>query len=131
MHSGESVSSVRFSKNSKYILSSGRDSKVMLWELSTGEWGREGGREGEGGRERGGREGGRGEGGRERGGREGEKGGGGKGEGGIARCCGTIHRLVGGGREGRGKERGGGRWGEEREGEGEGQRRGVLYGAVL
>ena len=36
IHTNESVSSVRFSKNSKYILSSGRDSKAMLWELSTG-----------------------------------------------------------------------------------------------
>ena len=37
MHSDEAVSSVRFSKNSKYILSSGRDSKAVLWELATGE----------------------------------------------------------------------------------------------
>ena len=35
-HGGEIVSSVRFSKNSKYILSSGRDGVSALWELSTG-----------------------------------------------------------------------------------------------
>ena len=29
------VSSVRFSRNSKYVLSSGWDGKAMLWELST------------------------------------------------------------------------------------------------
>ena len=35
-HGGEIVSSVRFSKNSKYVLSSGRDGVSALWELSTG-----------------------------------------------------------------------------------------------
>ena len=37
-HGGEIVSSVRFSKNSKYILSSGRDGVSALWELSTGKY---------------------------------------------------------------------------------------------
>ena len=35
-HGGEIVSSVKFSKNAKYILSSGRDGLSTLWELSTG-----------------------------------------------------------------------------------------------
>lgn len=35
-HGGEIVSSVKFSKNSKYILSCGRDGVTDLWELSTG-----------------------------------------------------------------------------------------------
>ncbi|XP_062608775.1 cleavage stimulation factor subunit 1-like [Saccostrea cucullata] len=34
-HDGEEVCSVTFSRNSKYILSSGKDSLVKLWELST------------------------------------------------------------------------------------------------
>lgn len=35
-HNGEAVTSVRFSKNSKYVLSSGKDGNAALWELSTG-----------------------------------------------------------------------------------------------
>ena len=135
MHSGESVSSVRFSKNSKYILSSGRDSKVMLWELSTGEWGREGGREGEGGRERGGREGGRGEGGRERGGREGEGGREGRGRerGGRDSKMLWNYPQVSGGREGgKGEGEGGGKMGRREGGRGGGtEERGALWSCVV
>ena len=36
-HEGASVATVRFSKNTKYVLSSGRDSKARLWELSSGQ----------------------------------------------------------------------------------------------
>lgn len=35
-HDGAEVCSAIFSKNSKYILSSGKDSVVKLWEISTG-----------------------------------------------------------------------------------------------
>lgn len=35
-HGKEPVCSVRFSKNTKYILSAGKDSNAVLWELSTG-----------------------------------------------------------------------------------------------
>lgn len=35
-HDGAEVCSAVFSKNSKYILSSGKDSVVKLWEISTG-----------------------------------------------------------------------------------------------
>ena len=35
-HERAPVSSVMFSKNAKYVLSAGRDSKARLWELSTG-----------------------------------------------------------------------------------------------
>jgi len=38
-HDHAPVSSVMFSKNAKYVLSAGRDSKARLWELSTGTWG--------------------------------------------------------------------------------------------
>ena len=34
-HDGAGISSVVFSKNGKYVLSSGKDSMVKLWELST------------------------------------------------------------------------------------------------
>ncbi len=34
-HEGIEVSSVQFTRNGKYILSSGLDSLVKLWELST------------------------------------------------------------------------------------------------
>ena len=34
-HDGAEVASVRFSRNGKYILSSGKDSLIKLWEIST------------------------------------------------------------------------------------------------
>jgi cleavage stimulation factor subunit 1 len=34
-HDGSAISSVAFSRNGKYVLSSGKDSLVKLWELST------------------------------------------------------------------------------------------------
>ena len=34
-HDGVEVSSVRFTRNGKYVLSSGKDSLIKLWELST------------------------------------------------------------------------------------------------
>ena len=34
-HDGHEVCSVKFTRNGKYVLSSGKDSLVKLWELST------------------------------------------------------------------------------------------------
>ena len=34
-HDGHEVCSVKFSRNGKYILSSGKDSLIKLWEFST------------------------------------------------------------------------------------------------
>ena len=35
-HAGAEVQSVHFTRNSKFVLTSGRDSTAKLWELSTG-----------------------------------------------------------------------------------------------
>ena len=35
-HSGAEVTSVQFSRNGKYVLSSGKDSVVKLWEVTSG-----------------------------------------------------------------------------------------------
>ncbi|KNC72186.1 hypothetical protein SARC_15261, partial [Sphaeroforma arctica JP610] len=35
-HNGRAVDTVKFSKNGKYLLSSGRDCTAKLWEISSG-----------------------------------------------------------------------------------------------